>query len=305
MKNYVMAGAVVLSAFLFFGCGGQNKQKTEKEMNADTIKTVCTRVTLQKDSLLATLTLDSMKVTWIRDNASSRLMPRTLFPDATDALMNSLSLQEGIPASVSTFLIECDGKRMLFDTGVGAPDSRMMEGLKSLNVKPEDIDCLFITHFHGDHIGGMMKDGNDIRAAKFTFEQAVEALSDDKDTRNNKGLMANVTPDQSRTSRFQMKDLPTEVARMVDTMKVGEVSAPFTMVNSKGKTTCALVKLVSRVDGHRATITEDFQVMKDVVLAKERAQTLHDWVVNKIKQTYVRMNDRYKDCKFEYQGWIK
>mgnify|MGYP000457771887 CR=1 FL=1 len=99
-----------------------------------------------------------------------------------------------------------------------------------------------------------------------------------------------------------MKDLPTEVARTVDTMKVGEVSAPFTMVNSKGKTTCALVKLVSRVDGHRATITEDFQVMKDVVLAKERAQTLHDWVVNKIKQTYVRMNDRYKDCKFEYQG---
>ena len=130
-------------------------------------------------------------------------------------------------------------------------------------------------------------------------------MSDDKDTRNNKGLMANVTPDQSRTSRFQMKDLPTEVARMVDTMKVGEVSAPFTMVNSKGKTTCALIKLVSRVDGHRATITEDFQVMKDVVLAKERAQTLHDWVVNKIKQTYVRMNDRYKDCKFEYQGWIK
>lgn len=35
----------------------------------------------------------------------------------------------------------------------------MMEGLKSLNVKPEDIDCLFLTHFHGDHIGGMMKDG--------------------------------------------------------------------------------------------------------------------------------------------------
>ena len=154
-------------------------------------------------------------------------------------------------------------------------------------------------------IGRLDSIGNDIRAKKFTFEAAVEALSDDKDTRNNKGLMANVTPDQSRTSRFQMKDLPTEVARTVDTMKVGEVSAPFTMVNSKGKTTCALVKLVSRVDGHRATITEDFQVMKDVVLAKERAQTLHDWVVNKIKQTYVRMNDRYKDCKFEYQGWIK
>ena len=147
--------------------------------------------------------------------------------------------------------------------------------------------------------------GNDIRAKKFTFEAAAGALSDDKDTRNNKGLMVNVAQPESRTSKFQMKDLPTEVARVVDTMKVGQVSTPFTMVNSRGKTTCALVKLVSRVDGHRATITEDFQVMQDVVLAKEREKTLHDWVVNKIKQTYVRMNDRYKDCKFKYQGWVK
>ena len=147
--------------------------------------------------------------------------------------------------------------------------------------------------------------GNDIRAKKFSFEAAVEALSDDKDTRNNKGLMVNTAQGETRTSKFQMKELPTEVARVVDTMKVGQISVPFTMVNSKGKTTCALVKLVSRVEGHRATITEDFQVMQNVVLAKEREKTLHDWVVDKIKKTYVRMNDRYKDCKFEYQGWVK
>lgn len=147
--------------------------------------------------------------------------------------------------------------------------------------------------------------GTDIRTNKFSFEEAATMLSDDKDTRNNHGLMANTSQSGTRTSKFQMKDLPTEVARMVDTMKVGGVSRAFTMVNSRGKTTCAIVKLVSRVDGHRATITEDFQVMKDVVLAKEREKTLHDWVVNKIKQTYVRMNDRYKNCKFEYQGWVK
>lgn len=154
-------------------------------------------------------------------------------------------------------------------------------------------------------IGRLDSIGNDIRAKKFTFEAAVEALSDDKDTRNNKGLMANTAQTDNRTSKFQMKDLPTEVARVVDTMKVGQISAPFTMVNTKGKTTCALIKLVSRVEGHRATITEDFQVMKDVVLAKEREKTLHDWVVDKIKKTYVRMNDRYKNCNFEYQGWVK
>lgn len=146
---------------------------------------------------------------------------------------------------------------------------------------------------------------NDIRAGKFSFEDGATIISDDKDTKNNKGLMFNSTND-GMTSRFQMKDLPTEVARAVDTMKVGEISAPFEMVNrSNGKTVVAIVKLKARVDGHKATITEDFQVMKDVVLAKEREKVLTDWIVDKIKHTYVTMKDRYKNCNFQYQGWIK
>lgn len=146
---------------------------------------------------------------------------------------------------------------------------------------------------------------NFIREGKVTFEDAASRVSDDKDTRNNRGLMANTSQTGMRTSKFQMKDLPTEVARVIDTLKVNQVSAPFQMINSKGKTTCAIVKLVSRIEGHRATITEDFQVMKDIVTDKEREKVLHDWVVDKIKNTYVRMNDNYKNCEFEYQGWIK
>ena len=145
---------------------------------------------------------------------------------------------------------------------------------------------------------------NDIRAGKFSFEEAASYLSDDKDTKNNKGLMSNSTAD-GMTSRFQMKDLPTEVARVVDTMKVGEISAPFEMVNSKGKTVVAVVRLKSRTLGHKASITEDFQVMKDVVLNKERENFLHQWVVDKIKHTYVRLADRYRNGKYEYQGWVK
>ncbi len=146
---------------------------------------------------------------------------------------------------------------------------------------------------------------SDIRAGKFSFEEAATVLSDDKDTKNNKGLMSNSTND-GMTSRFQMKDLPTEVARAVDTMKVGDISAPFEMVSrSNGKTVVAVVKLKARIDGHKATITEDFQVMKDVVLAKEREKVLTDWIQDKIKHTYVKMKDRYKNCNFEYQGWIK
>ena len=118
--------------------------------------------------------------------------------------------------------------------------------------------------------------------------------------------MTNASDDgRTRTSRFEMQDLPSEVAKMVDKMQPGDVSAPFEMINRRGKTVCAIVKLKSRVDGHKATITEDFQVMKDVVLAKRREETIHNWVINKIKSTYVRVNEKYKNCNFEYQGWIK
>ena len=146
---------------------------------------------------------------------------------------------------------------------------------------------------------------NDIMDGKFTFEQGPSILSDNKDTRNNNGLMAHEMDNMQNTSRFQMKDLPTEVARMVEGMKVGDVSQPFEMLNKRGKTTCAIIKLKNRVEGHRATITEDFQLMKNIVLAKRKEEMLHEWVVNKIKTTYVRVGERYRDCDFEYEGWIK
>lgn len=96
-------------------------------------------------------------------------------------------------------------------------------------------------------------------------------MSDDKDTRNNHGLMS-FNSEDGRTSKFQMKDLPTEVARKVENMEVGDVSDAFTMVNEKGKNVVAIVKLKNRIPAHRATINEDFQVLKNVVLQKQRAE---------------------------------
>lgn len=151
-----------------------------------------------------------------------------------------------------------------------------------------------------DSIVGKMREG------KFSFEEAASFVSDDKDTRSNNGLMAFMDQEtQSRTSRFEMKNLPTEIAAQVEKMQVGDISDAFEMINEKGKKVCATIKLKSRIPGHKATITEDFQVMKNIVMEKERAKKLHQWVVDKIKRTYVWMTDRYKDCQFEYQGWRK
>ena len=146
----------------------------------------------------------------------------------------------------------------------------------------------------------------EINEGKYSFEEAASYISDDKDTRNNRGLMSFMNEEtQSRSSRVKMKDLPTEVAQQVENLKVGEISKPFSMINGKGKQVVALVKLKSRRDSHRATITEDFQVLKNIVLAKEREKKIHEWVAQKIKNTYVWMTDKYKSCNYEYQGWVK
>ena len=136
----------------------------------------------------------------------------------------------------------------------------------------------------------------DLRAEKFSFEDAASLISDDKDTRNAKGLLSTDMMKTGKTSsKFRMQDLPAEIAKAVDTLKVGEISRAFQMINQRGKTVCVIAKLKNRIDGHRATVTEDFQILKDVVLNKRREQRIHQWVVDKIKSTYTRLSDDYKD----------
>lgn len=101
------------------------------------------------------------EITWLCDRVSGQSLK--LFPDADSALTASLGLKDSIPSSMSAFLVRKDGKLLLFDTGLGLPDSGIRRGMDLLGVAPEDIDYLFITHFHGDHIGGMLDtDGNPV-----------------------------------------------------------------------------------------------------------------------------------------------
>lgn len=151
----------------------------------------------------------------------------------------------------------------------------------------------------------------DIRAEKFSFEVAASELSDDKDTRNNHGLMSKVImtdTGRERTSRFTMSELADEapeVARVIDGMDPGEISKPFQMMNSKGKTVCAIVKLKSRINAHRASMQEDFQILRDVVLNKKKQEAIEKWIRDKQRTTYVRINEEWRDCEFQYPGWVK
>ena len=147
---------------------------------------------------------------------------------------------------------------------------------------------------------------NDIRANKFTFDAAALALSDDKDTRNNHGLMANVDQQNGTvSSRFEMQDLPADVAKVVDTLSVGQISRAFRMTNDKGQEVCAVVMLKNRIEGHPANMTEDFQTLCDVVVNKRKEEKIEQWIKDKIKTTYVRISPDWRNCKFHYEGWVK
>ena len=143
---------------------------------------------------------------------------------------------------------------------------------------------------------------DNIRNGKTSFNDAV-LLSADKNTRKNFGLMSN---EMTLSSRFELQELPQEVAKVVYEMKVGEISDPFVMIDKKtGKEVCAIVKLKTRVEGHKATPTDDYQTIKDVMVAKMKQQKLENWIKEKQKTTYIRINENWCDCEFQYPGWVK
>lgn len=144
---------------------------------------------------------------------------------------------------------------------------------------------------------------DEVRKGKFTFEEAAYAISDDKNTRFNGGLLPN---EETQTSRFEMQDLPSEIAKVVDTMEVGEISKAINMTPRTGQEQTVIVKLKSRIKGHKATVSDDYQRLKEMVVQKKQEEMVEKWIQNKLKTTYVRISDNWKpSCDFKYKGWIK
>lgn len=140
-----------------------NQTEETNKKNADKAETKATEVvadsnaTSSENSFTKTITLaDGSSITWIQDNMGDKLNPRDLFSDASDSLYNSLNLPNGIPASVSTYLLNADGEYVLFDAGLGAFGGQMLAHLNELGVNPDDVKKVYLTHLHVDHINGLV-----------------------------------------------------------------------------------------------------------------------------------------------------
>ena len=142
----------------------------------------------------------------------------------------------------------------------------------------------------------------DIVAGKYSFDEMALVISQDKDSRNNKGNMLN---EKTHSGRFEMADLPTEVGKKINTMQPGDISEPFVMINPKTRREqVAIVRLNKRIDGHKADLAEDYMVIKEMCEGRAKEKILRDWVVEKQKSVYVYIEESWRNCDFKYD-WLK
>lgn len=142
-----------------------------------------------------------------------------------------------------------------------------------------------------------------VRSGKATFEQAVSYFSEDKNTALNAGLMMN---EQTGASKFEYQDLPPEVAKQIYSMNIGEISKPFVMMDpQKNREVVAIVKLKTKVAAHKANLTDDYQVVRQLLVQKQSEELLKAWVQKKQKEIYVHIDENWRGCDFQFPGWVK
>ncbi|MEN8185546.1 MAG: peptidylprolyl isomerase [Bacteroidota bacterium] len=141
----------------------------------------------------------------------------------------------------------------------------------------------------------------DILKHEITFEEAVLKYSNDKDTRQNKGLIVNP---QSGDTHFELTRMDPELYSKVSNLKAGEYSSVFYEESREGKKMFKFLLLKSKTEAHKADLAIDFVKIKNLALQKKKEEEIDEWVKDKIGDTYIKINKKFKDCKFE-NNWTK
>lgn len=149
-----------------------------------------------------------------------------------------------------------------------------------------------------DSIAGVMK-----KTDTLTFALAAQLFSDDKDSKMNGGRMINP---QTGTTKFESELLgqyDPVLFFATEKMKVGEESQPILWQKPDGSQLYRIVKLISRTEPHRANLRDDYQKIQEVALQEKQGKAMLAWIDKKVKKTYVKLDEDYKDCKFE-NNWV-
>lgn len=141
-----------------------------------------------------------------------------------------------------------------------------------------------------------------IRIDSLTFEKAAVRFSQDEDTRNNGGVRVNPA---TGNTKFQLDQFETNEHYIIRKLKVGEISEPFESKDDKGNLVYKVFRLKSKTDPHKASIKQDFELLKQMAIIVKQNEIVDGWVEEKIESTYIRINDPYNNCSFRLKGWMK
>jgi peptidyl-prolyl cis-trans isomerase SurA len=141
-----------------------------------------------------------------------------------------------------------------------------------------------------------------IRLGNSSFPECALAHSEDEMSQQNEGTMINM---KNGTTKFELQELPAEIAKAIYSMEVGEISQPFSYTDEKNKERIAIVRLKSRTKAHRAHPDTDYQLLKDMVTGKRNQEELEKWILEKQKETYIYIAPEYRNCDFQFPHWVK
>ena len=143
---------------------------------------------------------------------------------------------------------------------------------------------------------------NLIRTEKITFEEAAIHFSADKNSRNGGGIAINP---YTMSSKWKPEELNPTVSKVLSDLKPNEISDPFVSENDKQRTVYKIIKLISRKKEHKANLQEDYQLLDDSYLQKQKEEAMNNWIGEKQSKTYIHIDDSYSNCNFKFKNWKK
>ncbi|MCF6212646.1 MAG: peptidylprolyl isomerase [Flavobacteriaceae bacterium] len=141
----------------------------------------------------------------------------------------------------------------------------------------------------------------DIILKKITFEEAAFKYSTDKETKNNNGLLINPMTSDSKFDLTRMD--PTLYARVSNLAK-GEMTSVYYDENREGEKMYKIILMKDKIPAHVANLVKDYEKIQNLALQKKRQEAINKWVKANIIDTYIKVNNTYKKCNFEF-NWKK
>ena len=133
-----------------------------------------------------------------------------------------------------------------------------------------------------------------------TFEQAAARFSTDTKTNKNGGIYMNP---YTGTSKFEEGMIEPTIWYSLKTMKAGDISEPILTYDDKGTQVYKIIKLISYVPEHTATLLDDYSDVKEMALEEKKETTMNDWLRNKKSQIFMSIkSDEYKECEMNFEN---